>query len=137
MKKLINTIITDPTSVNILNTKEEADKLNEVEKQAYEGWRFAIQHGEKYDSKNAPLHDVFRSLRKWSEDHPSHHVVTICLDLKGGAAYHGDHGHFVNQLDSAIKWVSEPFLLPSSLLSSYSPSLPITLLIVVSEGFLL
>lgn len=96
--------VVDPTSVNILNTKEEAEKLTETEKEKYEGWRFAVQHGEKYDSKNAPMHDVLRSLRKWSKEHEGHDVVTIFLDLKGGGAYYGDHHHFVSQLDGAIDW---------------------------------
>lgn len=90
--------------MNILNTKAEAEKLDEKEKELYEGWRFAVQHEEKYDSKNSPMHEVLRSLSLWSKDHVNHPVVSIYLDLKGGGAYYGDHLHFVSQLDSAIKW---------------------------------
>jgi hypothetical protein len=44
-------------------------------------------------------------LKKWSEDHPNHTVVTIILDLKFGTANSSNHVRFAEQLDAAIRWV--------------------------------
>lgn len=61
-------------------------------------WRFAVQHGGEYVPDNPHMRQCLSEIKRWSADHPGHGVVTIHIDLKGGACI-GDPGQFADQVD--------------------------------------
>ncbi len=66
-----------------------------------EPWEFVVQSGGKYLDFNPTLFETLRKIKKWSENHPGHHVITLHLTLKKGAVY-GDDALFCEKLDKIL-----------------------------------